>query len=271
MDPKITRNGLNLERMMDFLREAAEGGAKIVVFPECALSGYCFNDLEEARPYAETVPGPGTEAMSALCTELEVLAIMGLLEAEDHRIYNAAVLIGPGGLIGSYRKIHLPFLGVDRFVLPGDRPFATHETDYGRLGMNICYDASFPESSRIMSLDGADLIVLPTNWPEGVELAPKYLINTRAIENSVNYMAVNRVGEERGYRFFGQGKVVAYDGTTLVESGQEKEEIFYADVDMAAARQKKVVKHPGQWEVDRMNDRRPEFYGPLFDPPRASM
>jgi predicted amidohydrolase len=266
MDPKIMQTGLNLENMMDRLQEAAANKARIVVFPECALTGYCFNDLEEARPYAETIPGPSTEAMGSLCAELNVYAIMGMLEADGDKVFNAAAMLGPEGLVGSYRKIHLPFLGVDRFVAPGDRPFATYDTSVGRLGMNICFDASLPESARIMSLDGAELIALPTNWPVGAEVVADHVINTRAIENGVNFMAVNRVGEERGYRFIGGGKVVGPNGITIAQAGREKEEIFYADVDMKAARNKRVVITPGQFEVDRMNSRRPEFYGPLTEP-----
>ncbi len=265
MDSKITQNGLNLERIMDYLQEAAGNGAKIVVFPECALTGYCFNDLEEARPYAEPIPGPSTEAMGALCAKLDVYAVVGMLEADGEEVFNAAALLGPEGLVGSYRKIHLPFLGVDRFVAPGDRPFSVYRTGAGRLGINICYDVSFPESSRIMSLQGAELIALSTNWPQGVEIVPDHVINTRALENRINYIAVNRVGEERGYRFFGHGKIVGANGATIVAAGSE-EEIFYAEVDMGAARDKKVVTIPGQWEVDRMNDRRPELYGELVQP-----
>lgn len=266
MDPKIMQSGLNLESMMHYLQEAAAKGAKIVVFPECALTGYCFNHLEEARPYAETIPGPSTEAMGSLCAKLGVYAVMGMLEADGERVFNAAAMLGPEGLVGSYRKIHLPFLGVDRFVALGDRPFTTYDTGVGRLGMNICFDASLPESSRIMSLEGAELIALPTNWPEGAEVVADHVINTRAIENGVNYMAVNRVGEERGYRFIGGGKVVGPDGVAIAQASPDREEIFYAEVSMEAARNKRVVMIPGQFEVDRLNSRRPEFYGPLTEP-----
>lgn len=267
MDPKIMKNGLNLERIMDFLQEAAGNGARIVVFPECALTGYCFDNLDEALPFAETLPGPSTEALAALCAKLDVYTVVGMLELSGDGLFNAAAVLGPEGLVGSYRKIHLPCLGIDRFAIPGDRQFTVFDTAVGKLGVNICYDSSFPESSRIMSLDGAELIALSTNWPEGVEVIPEHVINTRAIENGVNYIAVNRIGEERGYRFIGRSKIVGYNGVTIVEASRDREEIVYAEISMAAARDKKVVKVPGVWEVDRMNDRRPEFYGPLLEAP----
>ena len=75
------------------------------------------------------------------------------------------MLIGPEGVVASYRKVHLPFLGIDMFVTPGDRPFAVHGAGEVRVGMHICYDGSFPEAGRVMSLLGADLLALPTNWP----------------------------------------------------------------------------------------------------------
>src|SRR5256885_17190996 len=102
----------NLSRMIEVLEETAAKGAKLTVFPEAALTGYCFDSLDEARPHAEPIPGPSTKRMVGICGELNVCAIYGLLEADDDRIFNACVLVGPDGIVGSYRKIHLPYLGV---------------------------------------------------------------------------------------------------------------------------------------------------------------
>src|ERR1019366_4698790 len=98
-------------------------------------------------------------------------------------LFNACALVGPDGVIGVYRKVHLPFLGVDRWVDPGDRPFVVHEAGALRVGMHICYDGSFPETGRVLSLLGADLLVLPTNWPTHAETAAEHMIATRAMEN----------------------------------------------------------------------------------------
>src|SRR6185503_14381503 len=126
-------------RMIQVLEETAAKGAAQTIFPEAALTGYCFNSLEEARPHAEPIPGPSTQRLTGVCRELDAHIIYGLLEADGQRLFNACVLVGPGGVVGSYRKIHLPFLGIDRFTTPGDRPFAVHEAAGVRIGMNICY------------------------------------------------------------------------------------------------------------------------------------
>jgi predicted amidohydrolase len=173
------------------------------------------------------------------------------------------LLVGPQGQIGSYRKVHLPCLGIDRFTTPGDRPFAIHDLGGLRVGINICYDGSFPESARVLTLLGADLVVLPTNWPSGARGAVK-LCAARALENHIYYAAVNRAGEERGFRFIGRSQVLDFDGETLAEAG-EGEEIILAEIDPERARQKRVVKIPGEHEVDRVGDRRPEMYGPLCE------
>jgi predicted amidohydrolase len=189
-----------------------------------------------------------------------------MLESDGDRIFNAVAFIGPSGLAGHYRKIHLPYLGVDRFVTPGDRPFRVYDTPVGRVGINICYDVSFPESARVMTLQGAELIALPTNWPVGADRQPEYVINTRAFENRINYIAVNRVGRERGFTFIGQSKIVDYTGKTLASGSRSREEILYADIDLAGARNKHIVNVPREYELDRIRDRRTEFYTILTQP-----
>ena len=159
------------------LQDAAKQGAKLVVFPECALSGYGFESLAEARPHAETLPGLATEALSADCRRLGVFAAFGLLEqGEQGQLFNSCALVGPDGLVAGYRKVHLPFLGVDRFATAGDRPFAVHDLGGLRVGMNICYDASFPESAPRLAVLNADLILLPTNWPKGAMATVRFIV-----------------------------------------------------------------------------------------------
>jgi len=264
VDPKIGDKGGNLSRFLEIIGEAARAGSRLVVFPECALTGYCFSSLEEAKPLAEAVPGPSTEQLAKRAGELDVYVVMGLIERCGGEYYNAAAVAGPEGVLGSYRKVHLPYLGVDRFLTPGDRGFNIYGTGVGRLGIGICYDAVFPEASRAMALEGAEVIVLPTNWPEGAWRVPRYVVNTRAFENHVNFVACNRVGVERGFRFMGGSKVVDFSGDTLAEAGSG-EELLYAEIDALGAREKRVVMIPGEWEVDRIGDRRPEFYQKLTE------
>lgn len=261
----------NLARLCEVIRETAAAGARLTVFPEAALTGYCFDSLEEALPAAESIPGPSTQKIHALCKELGVFAIYGLLELEGSRVFNAAVLVGPEGIVGSYRKIHLPYLGVDRFTTPGDRPFAVHEADGLRIGMHICYDGGFPESARVLTLLGADLIVLPTNWPPGAECMAGCAVNTRAMENHVYYVACDRVGHERGFRFLGLSKICDPRGQVLAEAPHDREEILYAEIDPSQARNKRIVRVPGLHVIDRLGDRRPEMYGPLVAPVPAAL
>jgi predicted amidohydrolase len=260
MDCHLGERAVNLDLMRHKLREAAGAGARLIVFPECALTGYGYESREEAWPHAETLPGPATHAVAADCRELGVWAVFGLLEGDDERLFNACALVGPGGFVAGYRKIHRPFLGVDRFATPGDRPFAVHDLGGLRLGMNICYDGSFPESSRALALLGADLIVLPTNWPTGARAAC-HLPEARALENHVYYFAVNRVGEERGFRFIGRSRAIDYNGEVMASAG-DAGAILYAEIEPAKARDKHVVVVPGKYEVNRVGDRRPEMYGP---------
>jgi predicted amidohydrolase len=261
MDCRLGETAANLAVLRRRLAEAAERGARLVVFPECALTGYGFRSRDEARPHAEPLPGPASNAVAADCRELGVWAAFGLVERDGDRLFNACALVGPGGLAATYRKIHIPHMGVDRFVTPGDRPFAVHDLGGLRLGINICYDGSFPESARVLALLGADLVVLPTNWPAGGR-ASCVLPEARALENHVYYLAVNRAGEERGFRFVGQSRLIDYRGEVLAAAG-EGEEVITADIDPEKARDKRVVVVPGEFEVNRVGDRRPEMYGPL--------
>jgi predicted amidohydrolase len=266
MDVAFADREKNLARIEDRLREAARHGARLVVFPECAVTGYCFESLEEARSVAEPISGPSVRRLEAACREAECFAVVGTIEADGPRIFNDCVLVGPAGVAGVYRKIHLPHLGLDKFSTPGDRPFQVWQAAGVKLGMNICYDVSFPEASRVMALAGAELIVLPTNWPPGAGCVACYAVNTRAMENHVYYCAVNRVGEERGFRFIGQSRICEPNGNNLAVADETSETILYAEIDPAIARNKHLVRVPGKHEIHRFHDRRPEFYGPVVAP-----
>ncbi len=266
MEPAFGRVEANLAAIGDRLREAAAEGARLVVFPECALTGYGFASREEAMGFAEPIDGPSVLQVASTCRELGVWCAFGLLERDGDRLFNACALVGPEGLVGSYRKVHLPFLGVDRFADPGDRPFAVLDAAGLRVGLHICYDGAFPEVGRALALLGADLLILPTNWPTHSESAAEHMMPCRAMENVVYAMAVNRVGEERGFRFIGRSSIVDTSGTRLAMASADREEILFAELDPKRARQKKLIRRPGLHEIDRIADRRPAFYGKLVEP-----
>lgn len=266
MDCRLGEKNANLEQIRCGLREAGQHGARLAIFPECALTGYCFDSKEEAWPFTESLPGPACESVAEDCRALGMFAAFGLLEArpEDGALFNA--LVGPRGLVAAYRKIHLPFLGVDRFTTPGDRAFAVHDIDGLRVGMTICYDGSFPESARCLMLLGADLVILPTNWPTGALVTVKHLVQARALENNIFYATVNRIGSERGFSFIGMSRIVDYHGDLLAVSDDDRPAILYADIDPAQARNKQIIKIPGKYELHRTAHRRPEMYGEIVAP-----
>lgn len=260
MDPKILEKERNLARCLELIELTAREGARLIVLPECALTGYCFSSLEEALPVAEPILGSSTEKLMAACRELNVYVIVGLLEKDGDKCYNTAVLLGPHGLVGKYRKLHLPYIGVDRFLNPGDLPLTVYDTEVGKIGMGICYDLMFAEHSRVLALQGADLLVFPANWPERATVYPDYIVPVRAVENHVFCVAVNRVGTERGTQFPGRSKITHWSGRALAEGKLNEEGILYAEIEPIEARRKRIVNVPGEHEVDFINDRRPEFY-----------
>jgi len=267
MEPKLMKSRENLGSILSAAKEAAENHADLIVFPECSLSGYIFSSRQEALPFAETIPGPSTEKLASLCQELKVYVIFGLLEKDGDKLFNAAVFLGPSGLIGKYRKNHLPFLGVDRFVDIGNEPFRVYQTPIGNIGLQICYDVVFPESSRVMTLLGADVLVLPANFPQRrVEKVITYVVGARAVENKVHVVSANRIGSERGYSFAGLSRIVDDSGDILGLASPDKEQIIYGEVSLESARQKHITIVPGEYEVDHIGDRRPELYGVITEP-----
>jgi predicted amidohydrolase len=266
MEPKLGRLDANLERILERLAEAATAGAHLAVFPECALSGYGFASRDQGLAHAVTTDNDRVRQVVAACERHACYCIFGMLERAGPHLFNACVLTGPGGVIGTYRKVHLPFLGIDMFADPGDRPFAVHDAAGLKVGMHICYDGSFPETARVLALLGADILVLPTNWPTHSECAAEHMIATRAMENTVYAMAVNRVGEESGFRFIGGSSIVDPNGRLIARAGDSSEEILMADIDPSRARRKRLVRVPGRHEIDRIGDRRPRFYEILVKP-----
>jgi 5-aminopentanamidase len=264
-DAALGDTAANLARMLALVHAAADRGARLVVFPECALTGYCFSSRADVRAVAQALPGPATGAFADVCAKRNVFACFGLIEAAGDKLFNACALVGPSGLVAGYRKLHLPCLGADRFTDPGDRPLAVHDLGGLKVGLNICFDGSFPETARILTLLGADLVVLPTNWATPARKMATLVSAARAWENHIYYLAVNRVGDEAGNRFIGLSSAADHRGDVLHWAAEGAEELFTFTVDPTAARAKRVVTCAGEYEIDRVNWRRPEMYGPLLE------
>ena len=262
-DCRLADPAANRETVVRRLHEAADGEAGLVVFPECVINGYGFTSLADARRSAEPVPGPSVAAVAAACAARRVWCVFGLLESDGDRLYNTAALVGPTGFAVRYRKTHLPCLGADRFTTPGAEPPAVHDIGGLKVGIGICFDGGFPEFPRVLTLMGADLIVLPTNWAEQAMKTATLVPPVRALENAVYFAACNRVGTEAGFHYIGRSSIYSPSADLLAFADHDREAVLYADIDPEKARRKRVVHCVGEYEIDRVNWRRPDLYGPL--------
>lgn len=237
----------------------------LCVFPECGLTGYCVDSHEEASSLALSyekgvLPGAGMPIADA-CREKGIHAIIGFAGLRDDKLRNVAALLTPEGNVHLYEKTHLPWLGYDRFVEPGDS-LPVFETSIGRIGLQICFDLRFPEVTRALVLQGADIVALPTNWPVGAEVSAELLAPARAAENHCYLLAANRVGTENGTPFIGTSGIYGPGGATLQRAG-EAPAVLTAELDLARARDKHMKPRPGEYEWTVLESRRPELYGPI--------
>jgi predicted amidohydrolase len=265
MEPVLLQSQENLCRIIHWLHEAVRLGAQVVVFPECVLSGYALS-AEEAHRLAEPIPGPSIQKIIRECAQSGILTSIGMIErGPNGHCYNAAVLIGPMGVIGHYRKTHLPYLGVDRYLRPGQRVERPFNSPFGRLGLLVCYDLRFPEPMRVLSLQGAQIVLLSTAWPKAAALYPDFMARTRSAENGIYLVAANRIGEERGTTYLGRSIITGPDGELLAEASAAEEMILLADIDPRRSDQKDRIFIPGEYELHLFKDRRPEIYSALTE------
>ena len=267
IDPQLGEKEQNLATCVARMEEAAAAGAQLLVLPECAIPGYMFDSGEEAMPYAEEIPGPATEVLERESARLGLYVVCGLLERDGDALRNAAVLVGPDGLIGTYRKTHLPFLGVDRFVVPGDE-LRAYDTPLGRIGIEICYDLRFPEVTRTLALRGADIVAHPTNFPMAAKIQTELITVARAAENRIYLLTANRCGKERRGEFCGRSQIVDPFGVRLAETDEYTQTLLFGEVDVEKARDKDYVI-PGEYELYLFGHRRPELYGALVEETQA--
>ncbi|HEY7738971.1 MAG TPA: carbon-nitrogen hydrolase family protein [Candidatus Limnocylindria bacterium] len=268
IDPHLGEVDRNLEHIEQVVADAAGKGAQLVLLPEAATTGYVFESLDEALTVAQRSSAVAEDRLAEMAARHGVALIVGTLEAEAREVFNTALIYAEDGRRYRYRKMHLPYLGVDRFATPGPDPAQVYDLAGMRVGVLICYDLRFPEAARMCGLDGADLIALPTNWPVGVNFHPAIFAPARAAENHVYLLACDRVGEERGTTFIGRSILLDTNGKELVTASDTEEEIIVGEVDWELARQTHHRRIPGEHEWDTIADRRPGLYGRLLEPPR---
>ncbi|MDT8392431.1 MAG: nitrilase-related carbon-nitrogen hydrolase [Bacteroidales bacterium] len=227
-------------------------GAQLVVLPELASTGYHFNNPEHAISLAED---PGNSEYVAMLTDLasknNQFIVSGFNEKSKSGIYNSSLLIGPEGLMGIYRKMHL-FMHEKEYFLPGDGELAVYDTGHCRLGMQICFDYLFPEPWRILSQKGAELIVHPSNLL--TQNANKVLPGL-ALINHVYIATTNRIGIERDLEFNGGSMILDPKGEILVKASASAEELIEYEIDISLAHNKMITSMNHVFE-----DRRPEQY-----------
>lgn len=252
----------NASSAIGMLEGLRNEGVSLAVFPEAFLTGYCVSSHSEAESIAIPQSHKAIERLREASNRFGIIVVVGFAEIDQRFLHNSAVLLEPGKPPRFYRKTHLPELGLDRFVVPG-RDLQVFETAIGRIGILICFDQRVPEAARVLSLAGAEIIVLPTNWPVGAETSAEHVCITRAAENRVFFITSNRVGDEAGFHFIGGSKIIAPTGRVLAAAGAT-ETILIAEIDPAEARDKRTVNIPGQYEFTVFESRRPELYKGLL-------
>ena len=271
----------NLDKYLRFIDEAAALGARLLVFPEVSLQGYLKKRgapgepevIELTRYYrktAETVPGPTTELIGEYAARHDMYIQIGMAESAraGQVFYNSAVLVGPEGVVGVFRKLH------DRGEWPvfcsGDE-FPLWDTSLGRIGAFVCYDMCFPETVRTYAVRGAVIASMSTAWPLKDADAPDpetdhyaYVYDTltraHAIANQEFFISSNQVGPTGRYNYYGHSRIIAPTGCVLADSGRE-EKLIAASVDVE--RDIDVARTETLFFKNLLRDRRPETYGAL--------
>lgn len=273
MQPKVGHKDVNIKKSLSMIAEAARNGANLIVLPELANSGYVFNSREEAFELSEEIPnGKTTKAWTESAKKNNVYIVAGINERDKDLLYNSSVIVGPNGYIGTFRKVHL-WNEENLFFEPGNLGFPVFKTPIGRISSNICYDSWFPESFRLAVLQGADIICVPTNWvpipgqAKGERAMANSLIMAASHCNSVFIAAADRVGEERGQPFEGQSIITSYTGWPIAgPASRDKEEIIYAEANLADARRKRNWNEYNQPLRDRRTDVYSEMLGSIHKP-----
>lgn len=229
----------------------------LLVLPEFFATGYQFVHRDEVAKLAEPVPdGYTTKALSELSRKKNIYIVAGLPELHEDKFYNSAILTGPEGFIGTYRKTHL-FFEENLYFAPGDTGFKVWDTEIGHIGIMICFDWLFPEAMRTLALSGADIVAHPSNLvlPFCPDAMP-----VRCLENRVFAITANRTGIENrkkgaALKFIGKSEIVSPKGEILVRATEDQEALMIREIDLKAARDKTL--NPFN---DLFKDRRTEHY-----------
>ncbi|MFW6122049.1 MAG: carbon-nitrogen hydrolase family protein [Petrotogales bacterium] len=249
----------NLNRIKEKIEKSKEYNTDLVIFPELSLTGYLLRD--RVYKLAETIPGKSTIFLEKLARKTGTHLVFGMPEISGKTtatIYNTAILIGPEGILGKYRKMYLPSHSVfeeKRYFRPGYQP-ATFKTELGRIGLIICYDIFFPELCRLNRLKGSRLIICISASPVSRKEFFEILTKARAIENNSFVAYVNLVGLENGLQFGGGSRIIGPSGKVLVKAEYDEEGVVVGEINY------KDIK-PIETFVPLLKDIRPEIFDKL--------
>lgn len=274
---RIVQNDVeqNLSRAKTMILEACQHGANLLVLPELFNTGCVFDDRAQAYQFAEPIPsGKSAQMLLSLAMEHGVYLTGSILERSGPDIYNTAVLAGPGGLVGIYRKLH-PCEEEVYWNEPGNLGLPVFHTELGRIALLICLDAYYPETFRICALQGADIVCVNFNsadvkesrgLPDPYHTMAPILCMANALSNHMIVAGTNCVGSTNGSVFGGQSIVANQWGAPVTGLADcKREEILYAEVDLADSRRKYF--HPTN---SRLANRRTDVYAPMlgYNPPQ---
>jgi 5-aminopentanamidase len=253
-EPVFGEKERNIEKVLHALKDV---DADLIVLPEFFATGYQFISHEEVDQLSEEIPhGYTTETLAGLSRSKSMYIVAGLPEKHGGRFYNSAIMTGPEGFIGVYRKTHL-FFEEKLWFTPGDTGFEVFHTAIGRIGMMICFDWIFPESMRTLALKGAELVAHPANLV--LPYCPSAM-PVRCLENRVYSITANRIGTEsrkegQTLKFIGTSQIISPDSTLYVKATENEESLEIADIVLEKAKDKSL--NPFN---DLFRDRRPEMY-----------
>ena len=254
LEPEFGKVDRNIRDLSDRLGSIE---CDLLVLPELAFSGYQFLDKEEVFSLAEPVPqGPTTQTCIGLAQRHAMHLVVGLPERYGDQCFNSAVVVGPKGFLGVYRKTHL-FFEETLWFAPGDTGFHVWDIGPARIGVLVCFDWVYPEAARSLALKGADILCHPSNLV--LPHCPDAMV-TRCLENRVFSITANRIGQEarKGkppLTFIGKSEVVSPGGRILHRSPIDKEELMVVDIVVNEARDKTINPYN-----DLFRDRRPHWY-----------
>ncbi|MFP3985130.1 MAG: carbon-nitrogen hydrolase family protein [Candidatus Bathyarchaeia archaeon] len=258
---KIGNKSHNIKKMAKFAHQAKKQKADIIIFPEMSLIGYTVRDL--AYELAEEIPGPSTEKILKIAKTENLYLVYGMAEKSEKGkaiLYNTAILVGPEGYVGKYRKTHLPTHSVfeeKRYFRPGYQT-SVFKTNLGKIGLIICYDIFFPEITRVLRLQGAKIIICISASPAVRKKFFETLTIARAIENTCFLAYVNLVGIENGLQFWGGSRLIGPSGSIITQLKYDKEDISFGTINYEDLRSVEAF-------VPTLRDLRPELYVLLKD------